>query len=369
MPQTSDKKPEFPFEVPSYEDWAQVAREELNGADPLEKLSIRKGDLEILPFYSAPQQALGGNHTLRPSANSHYGARSWANVPRILVTDEKKANQEALTYLNAGAEGILFDFQSSEINPVILLDKIMLTDCSISFIAGKSLSQWVQHFASYAESNFNVNEVKGSIFWRTDSGNHADIIRSFQQWPHYYSLGMIVQPHTDVTDEIAQALHKVVALTNTLFAEKVLPETTLNQISFSVSVGTDFFLEIAKIKSLRNLWRQIRGAYGLKNDQHLHIHAHSLPWVNDAFQPHGNMIKSTTAAMAAIAGGCDSLTVEPEDNTSNSTSRIARNVSSILREESHFSKVADPTAGSYYLESLTDQLSEKAWLKFQSLTK
>ena len=89
MPQTSDKKPEFPFEVPSYEDWAQVAREELNGADPLEKLSIRKGDLEILPFYSAPQQALGGNHTLRPSANSHYGARSWANVPRILVTENR----------------------------------------------------------------------------------------------------------------------------------------------------------------------------------------------------------------------------------------------------------------------------------------
>jgi methylmalonyl-CoA mutase len=79
------------------------------------------------------------------------------------------------------------------------------------------------------------------------------------------------------------------------------------------------------------------------------------------------MIKATTAAMAAIAGGCDSLTITPEDESHETMSRIAINVSTILREESHISKVADPTAGSYYIDSLTHQLSEKAWEKFQSL--
>jgi methylmalonyl-CoA mutase len=73
--------------------------------------------------------------------------------------------------------------------------------------------------------------------------------------------------------------------------------------------------------------------------------------------------------MAAIAGGCDSITIEPEDATNETMNRMARNVSSILRDESHFSKVADPTAGSYYIDSLTEQLSEKAWSKFQSLMK
>ena len=78
------------------------------------------------------------------------------------------------------------------------------------------------------------------------------------------------------------------------------------------------------------------------------------------------MLKSTSAALAAILGGCDALTVQPE-NENPMMARIARNVSSILREESHLSKVADPTAGSYYLESLTNQLAINAWKKFQNI--
>jgi methylmalonyl-CoA mutase len=77
------------------------------------------------------------------------------------------------------------------------------------------------------------------------------------------------------------------------------------------------------------------------------------------------MLKSATAAMSAIFGGCDGLTIFPESDEDSMMARIARNVSSVLREESHLSKVADPTAGSYYLDSLIEQLADQSWRVFQ----
>jgi methylmalonyl-CoA mutase len=78
------------------------------------------------------------------------------------------------------------------------------------------------------------------------------------------------------------------------------------------------------------------------------------------------MIKSTTAAMASVLGGCDALTILPEDENNTTMNRIARNVSAILREESHLNKVADPLAGSYSMDTMVDAISKKAWTLFQS---
>ena len=89
------------------------------------------------------------------------------------------------------------------------------------------------------------------------------------------------------------------------------------------------------------------------------------PWREERLQPHGNMISSSVAAIAAIAGGCDSLTIIPEDETNETMVRIARNVNNILREESHFGKVSDPIAGSYAIESMVHQLASEAWKDFQ----
>lgn len=365
----SENKPNFSFIHPTYKEWLEVARQELEGAEPTEKLSIRKGDLEILPFYSAPKKEVSNPPALKPSSNPYLGSRGWMNTPKILATDEIKANEIALSYLNSGAEGILFDCQSENINPAILLNKISLADCSISFLVNHVPSKWLHDFRTFAASNCDTSKIRGCIFWQTFPENDDEIIQGFEHWTQFYALGILVQQQDDATDEIARSLKSAVQLVNLLSEKKINPHHAIDQLSFSVSVGTDFFLEIAKMKSLRYLWHQVKGAYEVSNPKPLHIHANSTVWTKDAYQPHGNMIKSTTAAMAAISGGCDSLTVEQEDNLNETMSRVARNVSSILREESHFSKVADPTAGSYYIDSLTAQLSEKAWSKFQSLMK
>jgi methylmalonyl-CoA mutase len=145
-------------------------------------------------------------------------------------------------------------------------------------------------------------------------------------------------------------------------------EDATSHLSFSLQLGNDFFLEAVKLRVLRTVWNAVLVAYQVKALKPLFIHAISNAQVNTAFQPHGNLIKETYAAMAAIMGGCDGLTLEPEDYTNSTMVRMARNTSSVLRAESFFSLVADPLAGSYLVEQLTKELADEAWKKFQLLT-
>jgi methylmalonyl-CoA mutase len=101
------------------------------------------------------------------------------------------------------------------------------------------------------------------------------------------------------------------------------------------------------------------------------IHAFTTISLDDKTKadPYLNMLSNTSQAMSAILGGCDLLTVYPHNRgiepTDDFGKRIARNISVILREEAYFDKVADPAAGSYYLEKLTDQFSASIWEAFR----
>lgn len=357
--------PDLKFNAPSYSDWLEAGRQELDGTDPIEKLTISKGSLKIKPYYHEPSQEDIGDFALKPAVNPYYGARSWMNTPRIPVKDEKRANELALQYLNSGADGILFEPFKANIQLNVLLNRIKPEFCSISFLVHNNFSQIVVDFNTWVEKEKISDIISGSLYWETlPNTNFKKFSNTHSQ--NYSYLGVLVQPETNAEDEIVKALEKSVNFLDQITNQGISVDVAIHNFSFSLSVGTDFFLEIAKIKSLRNLWYQIQGAYGVTKIKPVHIQATSLMWASEKFQPHGNLIKSTTAASAAIMGGCDSLTIEPEDQDSEMMSRVARNVSSILREESYLSRVADPTAGSYYLDSLTTDLSEKAWQKFQS---
>jgi methylmalonyl-CoA mutase len=365
---TSEKSAGIAFKAPSYSDWLEAAKLELDGADPIEKLSLLKGLLKIKPYYHESSQALSSEFELKPAANPHYGARSWMNTPHISVKDEIKANELALQYLNSGADGILFEPLKATIQWNVLLNQIKPEFCSLSFLIRTDYSQVALDFKNWVRKENISDEVTGNLFWETlpTAGLHEILTNPSR---NYLQLGVLVQPELYAEEEIANALEKAVTFLEQVTHEGISAADVIPYFSFSLSVGTDIFYEIAKIKSLRNLWYQIQGAYGISKTKPVHLHVTSPAWINENFQPHGNLIKSTTGALAAICGGCDSLTIEPEDHDSEMMMRVALNVSSILREESHLSRVADPTAGSYYLDSLTAELSEKAWQLFQSKIK
>jgi len=98
------------------------------------------------------------------------------------------------------------------------------------------------------------------------------------------------------------------------------------------------------------------------------IHCVTSKWNKSIYDPYVNLLRTQTEAMSAILGGTDSLTVEPYDivfrNPDEFSERIARNQQLILKEEAYFDKVADPGAGSYYIENLTNQIAENSWKLF-----
>lgn len=356
------------FKPATIKEWSKVASEELGEANPVEKLSFSKGSLTLKPYYDSSLTTDLDDFRQLPSLNPHYGARSWMNTPRIRVTDEKTANNLALAALQSGADGILFEPAKANLQFDILLNKIKPEFCTISFFIWDEFSKTAFSFKEWAAKNDSYNTLTGCFFWKTFPEKEIDLLLNSGS-ETFLSLGLMVLQQENAEDEIATALEQATNLVDQLTNEGIDVKHVLDKIAFSLNLSTDLFLEIAKLKSLQNLWYQIQGAYGIKQIKPVHIHATSSAWINEKFQPHGNMIKSTTAAIASIIGGCCSLTIEPEDDTNEMMKRIALNVSSVLREESYLSKVADPTAGSYYLDSLITELSEKAWSKFQSKMK
>ena len=152
------------------------------------------------------------------------------------------------------------------------------------------------------------------------------------------------------------------------------PDATAARIQFFVSIGSDFFMEIAKLRALRMLWSDILTASGCPEGAgRAPIHARTSRRTQSVLDPHVNMLRATTQAMSAVLGGADSLHVSPFDESFRGpdefSRRIARNVQLILARECRFDQVADPVGGSWYVESLTRDLARAAWEHFQTIEK
>jgi len=351
------------FKKPDYADWLAVAREELQGKDPEQALSWQVAGLQVNALYSRAQCL---NESMPISTVS-----SWQNIPLITVTDPAKGNNLALAHLNQGADGILFSLSHATGCPLdILLKKIEWPHCTISFLLDEPHGFFPASLKEYiAEKKYSAHEITGSLFIKTYAHHPQtinNIIHNLVALTHFDCLGIYV-PAGYPADRIAASLAQAAKLVTQLEGTGMSAHVALNRISFAVETGPDIFIEIATLRALRFLWFQVVRAYGVLDYEptDLHLHAISTPWVHPELEPHSNMLKSTTAAMAAVIGGCNALSVLPENEQDDRLVRIARNVSILLKEESRFDKVADPLAGSFYLESLTCQLAEKAWTLFQ----
>jgi methylmalonyl-CoA mutase len=143
---------------------------------------------------------------------------------------------------------------------------------------------------------------------------------------------------------------------------------------FQIAIGSDFFMEIAKLRAARLVWEKIVKAFGgNETSQKMFVHARTSSYNKTKTDPYVNMLRVTTEAFSAISGGCDSLHVEPFDALlglpTAFSRRIARNVQIVLRDESHFKHPVDPAGGSWYVEHLTAQLAQKIWEHFQNIEK
>lgn len=321
------------FNDTSRADWARAAARENEGKNPEDTLRWKVGILEGRAYYDKTDSPPSG-FQLMPSQNSFLGPRTWHNLPLVTVRSEKEANQIALNHLKNGADGILFDIRHTQDFTIeTLLRGIEWPYCMLGLIANESCKKALNTIPAFTQQKgWKGDLLTGFILWEKEI---LDLTKEFTAFSQFKTNGIFIEDQNNPMEELRIALSAGLKMQT--------------GIAVSVPVGTDFFIEQAKLKALRAVW--------VENSMHdIFIHTRSNPWISESYKPHSNMLKSTTAAMAAIAGGCDAVTVYAEQETDATMNRIARNVSNILREESHFDKVADATAGAYYIDALTQEI-------------
>ena len=139
------------------------------------------------------------------------------------------------------------------------------------------------------------------------------------------------------------------------------------RLSFFWAIGMNFYLEIAKMRAARLLWTRIMKGFNAKKPKSLMLRTHcqTSGWSLTEQDPYNNVVRTTVEAMAAVFGGTQSLHTNSFDEAialpTEFSSRIARNTQLIIQEETHITSVVDPWAGSYMMESLTQEMADKAW--------
>jgi methylmalonyl-CoA mutase len=167
--------------------------------------------------------------------------------------------------------------------------------------------------------------------------------------------------------ELAFTLANGKAYVKTAMAKGLDVDEFAGRLSFFWAIGMNFYLEIAKMRAARLLWWRIMTSVGAKNPKSLMLRTHcqTSGWSLTEQDPYNNVVRTTIEAMAAVFGGTQSLHTNALDEAialpTESSARIARNTQLIIQEETHITNVVDPWAGSYMMETLTQEMANAAW--------
>ncbi len=386
------------FQKVSNSQWKEKTLADLKGADFDKKLVWKTLEgFDLQPYYSGEDihdlsYLKKFESSILNTVDGHQGPRYWINREKIVVAEAEAANKAAIAALQSGADGLIFDLTGKEnIDIKKLLNNILPLHCSVSFIADRDAAKLIKGYFTYESGNhIEINQLYGSLNYDpvknlTLKGHMAkdgfsilkEIIDVTDVADRFYGLtinsSQFQNSGSSLTQELAFALNIAVEYINQLDELGISPEKTIRNLEFSMAVGTDYFLEIAKLRALRILFFKIAESFGIKNYDpgDLNIHCVSSRWTKTIYDPYVNMLRNTTEAMSAIIGGCNALTIaaynENFDAVTPFSRRISRNVSNILKEESYFDKIVDPAAGSYYIENITDEMIQHAWTLFQEV--
>ncbi len=194
--------------------------------------------------------------------------------------------------------------------------------------------------------------------------------------PDFATIGVntTVYHHSgaNAVQELAFALATGVEYIRQMLDRGLNIEAIASHMRFTFAIGSNFFMEIAKLRAARSLWSQaVRAFGGSENAQKMTIHACSSLLNKTKLDPYVNMLRTTVETFAGAVGGSDSMQVAPFDapirGSDEFSRRIARNQQLILQAESNVNHVADPAGGAWYVEMLTDWLAHAAWEKFQEI--
>ncbi len=208
-----------------------------------------------------------------------------------------------------------------------------------------------------------------------------DTMARFTTWaatyaPRLKTIAVQGQPYHNSGGSAVQELAFTVATGVEYIREMQVRGLTIDQIAprmmFVFALGSNFFMEIAKLRAARLVWARVIQAFGGNADsQKLIMHTRTSFWNKTIYDPYVNMLRTTTEAFSSVMGGCNSMHIAPFDELirmpDEFSRRIARNIHIILEQECNFAKLIDPAGGSWYIEKLTDSVARETWKLFQDV--
>lgn len=384
------------FSPASKKIWKQQTIKDLKGKDFEATLlwNTPEGML-VEPYYSAEDLVDERISEVQACQTKNAG---WFNQSKVEVGDEKVTNLKLKALLQKGVDALTLDLSKKEkIDLVKVLDGIKLSETPVFFQTGGREAATVSELLRFIPYQMKGGLTDDCLAHWAQTGEQpetyfeelADCIRQTQASPQFRTV--CVSSHAfhnagaNIAQELAFTLSSAVTYLDKLTDEGLTVEEIFPKVYFSLSIGINYFLEIAKLRALRYLWEKIRLQFlGFELTQNGksaterryekangYIYAHTSTFYDAATTPDTNMLRATTEAMSAVMGGCDALTVHAYDavfqKTDEFSERIARNISVLLKGESYLDKTIDPAAGSYYLENLTLQLADAAWELFLAI--
>jgi methylmalonyl-CoA mutase len=393
---------EFPPVTPA--EWEQKIIKDLKGADYEKKLVYNPNDgLRVKPYYTSEDLKDLEYLTPFPDAfpyvrGTKKAGNDWFIRQDIMVSDLKRTNEKALDILMKGIDslGLILEENKeySKDDLDLLLKNIFTEMVEINFQCGRNALQVLQnHYDMLVRYNRDFQKIHGSIefgpFGRLvthgncffskeeDLDQCRQMIRVSAHLPHFTVISVngdhFHNAGSAIVEELAFSLAEGAEYLTQLTEKGLSINQIAPKIKFRFATGSNYFLEIAKYRAARLLWAHIVKAYGPSKEEvtKMNIHAITSSWNKSMYDPYVNMLRTTTEAMSSIIAGIDSLTVisfnEVYEKPSDFSERIARNQQLLLKEESYLDKVVDISAGSYYLENLTDSIAAEAWKLFLEL--
>ena len=386
------------FQAPTTQEWLDKIEVDLKGADFQKRLVWRTNEgFSVQPFYRREDLANLKTPDALPGEfpfvrGNKKDSNVWYVRQNITVDDPKEANKKALDILNKGIDSLGFKIPGNLVSKETvetLLDDILcdIVEVNFSTCPRHSLELAEILVAYFAGKGYDKEKVVGSIWFdplmkMVMKGKDVTplleigpkLVETLKEYPNFRCIAVSTDALNNAGAYIVQELGYALAWGNEYLQQLVDSgvdvDLAAKSIKFNMGVSENYFMEIAKFRAARLLWAQIVKQYEPKCDCacKMIINATTSTYNQTLFDSYVNLLRSQTEAMSAALGSVHSMVVTPFDapyeKATDFSERIARNQQLLIKEEAHFDRIVDPSAGSYYIEHLTDALATEAWKIF-----
>ena len=365
------------FNSVSQAEWEAKLEKDLRGKG-LESLRFKpEFDLNAKANYHSEEftnQAYSKGDQLNANNND------WAITQSFEDTNSKQTNKEILKALNEGVSGIKV-YLTRNTNYIELFNGVLLEHI-FSHVVCQSSANYQELIAFLETENTKLSIIEMPFLtYGLDKGtfslNQLEIDNFITESAKYCVKNIVVDGHSycqfgaSTAQELGIALSMLNETVQRLVNQGIDGKFWHQKVAMHLGVTDNYFVNIAKFRAVKELVLQLKSQWSLSID--------TLPWVSaETVERHmalndryNNVLRHTSSAMSAVLGGVSQLVVKPYSevtgNDKELSLRLAKNIQLILKDESYFHEVIDPSSGSYVIESLTDQLIEKAWQYFMDI--